>query len=124
MTIKKPPSPKVVNLKNVTEGEIVETSGNTTESVNIELMKEKLKLAVDDILKKHSEKGSLAFQLLQTAVSQNYSLFNTPDNTETYQQLVNSVFSLVDIFKIELDRRYSEAVNEAATGIFDKSSIQ
>lgn len=97
------------------EEKIIKPDEVKVETIEAEQKKfEQHKLQQEETFKKHAEKASMAFELLKTAVSEQSDLFtgDSIDKTENYKNLVGGVFELADLFKAEVDTRYTKAVME------------
>jgi hypothetical protein len=128
-------------LQDVTEGEIIpkdKVPEGTTQEVKVDTAvkttieqaqaaiqasnqkQEELQRVLAQILKKHEEKGSLAMDILKSAISQKTeTLLHGATNFDT---LVKQSFALADAFKSELDQRYTNDVTETTNKFFGKST--
>jgi tRNA U55 pseudouridine synthase TruB len=70
-----------------------------------------------DLIRKHQEKGSLAFELLKSVVAQKAETIAHIDHTA----LVNSVYALADNFKSVLDERFTKETEELTSRLMGKS---
>lgn len=79
---------------------------------------EALNKALSELLKKHQEKGSLAFELLKSVISQ--KLDTVAHESIKFDKIVTGVYSLADAFKNEMDQRWSNEVAEVSGKIYGK----
>lgn len=71
----------------------------------MEISKEEiLNRLLNDLLNKHKEKGSMAFEILKNAVSQKMDSIIAGTN---FKNFVNNCFTLADDFKEEMDKRWT-----------------
>ena len=71
---------------------------------------ENLKAELGALLKSHQENATLAFELLKSTIAQKSE---TVIHGTAFPKLVSQIFALTDAFKKEVDRRYTDATNEA-----------
>ena len=71
-----------------------------------------IQTAVNELSKQHTEKGTLAFEFLKSLVSGKAPLSY---DEVVLQKLTLSAFQLADLFKKEMDVRWSAAMNDVVT---------
>ena len=71
--------------------------------------------AVNQCLNKHKEKGGMAFDILKSLVS---NKMDTIIHENDFTKLVAACFSLADVFKLEMDTRWTRDVSDISRTIY------
>lgn len=71
--------------------------------------------AVNQCLNKHKEKGGMAFDILKSLVS---NKMDTIIHENDFSKLVAACFSLADVFKLEMDTRWTRDVADISRAIY------
>lgn len=77
---------------------------------------QELQILLAEVLKKHQEKGSLAVDILKSAINQ--KIETLLHGTVSFDLLVKQAYALADAFKTEMDNRYTSDVTETTNKLF------
>lgn len=86
-----------------------------------EVNQARFKDAINECLNKHKEKGGMAFDILKAVTTNKMDSIVQGKN---FSELVTACFSLADVFKLEMDTRWTRDVAEISRSIFGPTESQ